>query len=88
MLTSQEIRQYEENGYVIPNFRLDENALEAIRAAHTKLATKQPCFSDYCPAALTFDTSFPNIARRSEILDATAPRPNRSSWPRRGMTLR
>ena len=70
MLTSQEIRQYEEDGYVIPSFRLEEDALEAIRAAHTRLLTDQPRFSDYCPALLAFDTWFLNIARRPDILDA------------------
>ena len=70
MLTSQEIRQYEEDGYVIPSFRLEENALEAIRAAHTRLVEAQPRFSDYCPALLAFDTWFLNIARRPDILDA------------------
>lgn len=70
MLTSQEIRQYEEDGYVIPSFRLEEDALEAIRAAHTRLLADQPRFSDYCPALLAFDTWFLNIARRPDILDA------------------
>lgn len=70
MLTSQEIRRYEEDGYVIPSFRLEEDALEAIRAAHTRLLADQPRFSDYCPALLAFDTWFLNIARRPDILDA------------------
>ena len=69
MLTQQEIRQYEQDGYVIPNFRLDDDALEAIRAAHTRLLAAHPRFSDYCPALLAFDRWFLNIARRAEILD-------------------
>ena len=69
MLTSQEIRQYEEDGYVIPNFRLDDEALEAIRAAHTRLVAAHPRFSDYCPALLAFDTWFLNVARCPDILD-------------------
>ncbi len=69
MLTQQEIRQYQQDGYVIPNFRLDEDALEAIRAAHTRLLAAHPRFSDYCPALLAFDQWFLNIARRAEILD-------------------
>ena len=69
MLTQQEIRQYEQDGYVIPNFRLDGDALEAVRAAHTRLLAAHPRFSDYCPALLAFDRWFLDIARRAEILD-------------------
>ena len=69
MLTADEIRQYETNGYVVPDFRLPAETIEEIRAAHERLLAKQPQFADYCPALLAFDTAFLNIARLPAILD-------------------
>ena len=69
MLTAQEIRQYQANGYVVPDFRLPAEAVEEISDAHGRLLAKHPQFADYCPAVLAFDVGFLNIARMPAILD-------------------
>ena len=69
MLSEEQIRQYHEDGYVIPDLRLSAEDLADIRAAHDRLLAKHPEFVDYCPAVLAFDTSFLNIARKPAILD-------------------
>ena len=69
MLTAEQIRQYETDGYVIPDFRLPEEALADIRDTHDRLLAKHPQFTDYCPAVLAFDTGFLNVARTPAILD-------------------
>lgn len=69
MLTDKELRQYRTDGYVIPDFRLDDAELDDIRGTHDRLLAKHPEFVDYCPAALAFDTGFLNVARMPMILD-------------------
>ena len=69
MLNTGEIRRYHDDGYVIPDFRLDEETLDDIRASHDRLVAKHPQFADYCPATLAFDTAFLNIGRMPAILD-------------------
>ena len=69
MLTEEQQRRYHEDGYVIPDFRLADEALVEIRSAHERLLAKHPQFRDYCPAVLAFDTGFLNIARDPAILD-------------------
>ena len=69
MLNTGEIRRYHDDGYVIPDFRLDEETLDDIRASHDRLVAKHPQFADYCPATLAFDTAFLNIGRLPAILD-------------------
>lgn len=69
MLTEKQVSQYRTDGFVVPDFRLDDEALANIRAAHERLLAKHPQFSDYCPAVLAFDLGFMNIARQPEILN-------------------
>ncbi len=69
MLTSSEIEQYRRDGYVTPDFRLDDEILEEIRETHARLVQKHPEFCDYCSALLAYDPWFLNVARRPEILD-------------------
>ena len=69
MLTDEEIRRYHDDGYVIPAFRLSEETVADIRAAHDRLLAKHPQFVDYCPALLAYDTGFLNIARLPAVLD-------------------
>ena len=69
MLSDEQIRQYHEDGYVIPDLRLSAEDLADIRAATTGCWPSIPEFVDYCPAVLAFDTSFLNIARKPAILD-------------------
>lgn len=69
MLTSSEIEQYHHDGFVTPDFRLDETTLNDIREAHARLVNRHPEFSDYCSALLAYDTWFLTVARRPELLD-------------------
>ena len=69
MLRGDEIEHYHAEGYVIPDFRLDDGTLEDIRTMHARLLGKHPEFADYCPAVLAYDTAFLNIARIPAILD-------------------
>lgn len=72
MLTNSQIEQYHHDGFVTPDYRLPEDVLQDIRAAHDRLITRYPEFSDYCSALLAYDTWFLTVARRPEILDMVA----------------
>ena len=63
MLSSSEIDQYYEDGYLIPNFRLGEQTLSNIKSAHSQLVERHPEFVDYCPAILPYDRNFLEFAR-------------------------
>ena len=69
MLTPEQIAQYHENGFVIPEFRLDASTLEDIAMAHQRLLARHPQFHDYCPTLLAYDLSFLNVARTPEIVE-------------------
>lgn len=72
MLSDAEITRYHDDGFVIPDFRLSDATLEAIRAAHGRLIERFPAFADYCPALLPFDRGFAEFARDPNILDMVA----------------
>ena len=69
MLSPDQIHQYHEQGYVIPDYRLSDDTIEEIKIAHKRLIAKSPQFSDYCGALLIEDLSFLNYARDQNILD-------------------
>lgn len=69
MLTNNQIEQYQENGFVIPDFRLDASTVQSIRDDHTRFVEKFPHFYDYCGALLVYDLAFLNYARNDSILD-------------------
>ena len=69
MLTNEQIEQYHRDGFVTPNFRLPQEAIDEIKVAHNRLVQRHPEFSDYCSALLAYDTWYLNIARIPEILD-------------------
>ena len=69
MLSADEIEHYHNDGYVIPDFRLDDAVLDDIRTNHDRLLARHPEFTDYCPAVLAFDAGFLNVARNPAILD-------------------
>ena len=66
-LSDKQIEQYNEDGYVIPDYRLPKEKLAEIRADHDRLLTRFPEYRDYCPMLLL--TSFLNYARDPNILD-------------------
>ena len=69
MLSIQEIEKYHRDGFVTPDFRLPDEVLQEIKAAHGRLVANHPEFSDYCSALMAFDTWYLTVARRPEILD-------------------
>jgi chlorinating enzyme len=69
MLTDAEVERYHEDGYITPDFRLDDVVLQDIADAHDRLVSRYPEFSDYCSALLAYDPWFLTIARMPEILD-------------------
>lgn len=42
MLGNEQLNQYEEAGYIIPDLQLPEAMLEDIRARHTRFVAKYP----------------------------------------------
>ena len=69
MLSASQVEQYREEGYVVPDFRLPDKTVDAIRVHHELFLENHPEFVDYCPALLIHDTGFLNYARNDEILD-------------------
>ncbi|MEM7022644.1 MAG: phytanoyl-CoA dioxygenase family protein [Pseudomonadota bacterium] len=68
MLSEAEVQKYQEDGYVIPDFRVPDATLQEIRDAHDRLLKKHPEFRDYCSCLLAYDTGFLNVARDPDIL--------------------
>ncbi len=69
MLRSDQAARYHEDGYVIPDFRLDEDVLEEIKVLHAGLLERHPEFQDYCSALLDYEPAFKKFAENPEILD-------------------
>jgi len=69
MLTPQQIAQYHEDGYVVPDFRVSDEVLASIKARHAALLEKRPDFRDYCPALLDHDRGFLDYGCSEAILD-------------------
>ncbi len=69
MLTEAQLAQYHEDGFIIPDFRLEQTTLHAIQELHNQLIERYPQFSDYCPALLPLEKGFLEFARNDTILD-------------------
>ena len=70
MLTSDEIDQYHQDGYVVPrSFRLPAAVLESIKTRHAALLAQHPEFRDYCPALFNHDAGFLDYGSNRAILD-------------------
>ena len=69
MLTPAQIKQYHEDGYVVPNFQMPPDVLESIKTRHTALLAAKPQFRDYCPALFDHDSGFCDYASNQQILD-------------------
>ncbi|MFP6696766.1 MAG: phytanoyl-CoA dioxygenase family protein [Alphaproteobacteria bacterium] len=69
MLSAAQIAEYHEKGYVVPDYRLGADVLDAIRRDHDRLLASHPDFRDNCPALLSYDLAFLNYARDRRILD-------------------
>ena len=69
MLTQEQIAKYHEDGFVIPDFRLSSETIEAIREDHTRFIKRHPEYHDFCQALLVHDTTFLNYARNPDIIE-------------------
>ena len=69
MLSQNQLDQYFADGYIIPDFRLPDETIAAIRADHDRLVQRHPEFTDYCSMLLRYDLSFLNYARNTDIVD-------------------
>ena len=69
MLSSEEIKRYNEDGYLIPNFTMPEKDLLEIEELHDLLVKKFPKFRNYCPAILLHDERFLKYCFKKEILN-------------------
>jgi ectoine hydroxylase-related dioxygenase (phytanoyl-CoA dioxygenase family) len=69
MLTPDQIARYHRDGYVVPDFRVPEETLAAIRARYAVLLEREAGFRDYCPTLLDHDAGFLDYADEPAILD-------------------
>jgi hypothetical protein len=69
MLSETQIKQYQKDGYVVPNFTMPENIIKKIEESHNKLLSKHPEFKNYCPAILSYDESFLSFCSDETILN-------------------
>ena len=69
VLSESELEKYDEDGFIIPRYRMSPETLEAIRTDYDKLLVGNPEFRDYCPSLLQYDLGFLNYARDPIILD-------------------
>ncbi len=70
MLGPAEITRDHEDGYVVSDFRVPAETLEAIKAMHTELLAQQPEFRNYYTALLDHDRGFLRFAQDGSILAA------------------
>ena len=69
MLTKEQIKEYLEDGFVIPDFKMSESDLLEIEEKHNRLINKFPEYKNYCPAVLLKDESFLKYCLNDKILD-------------------
>ena len=69
MLSENEVKKYNEDGYLIPNFTMPEKDLLEIEELHSSLVKKFPKFRNYCPAVLLHDERFLKYCLNNEILN-------------------
>jgi len=69
MLTKEQIENYKKDGFVIPDFKLEEKDLLEIEKLHNSLVDKFPKFRNYCPAVLLHDERFLKYCFNKEILN-------------------
>jgi ectoine hydroxylase-related dioxygenase (phytanoyl-CoA dioxygenase family) len=69
MLSESEVKKYNEDGYLIPNFTMPEKDLLEIEELHDLLVKKFPKFINYCPAVLLHDERFLKYCFNNDILN-------------------
>ena len=69
MLSEKQLAEYDENGFVILDYRMPKEDIEDIKNYHKILLEKHPEFRDYCPTLLKHDLNYLKYAKNPEILD-------------------
>jgi ectoine hydroxylase-related dioxygenase (phytanoyl-CoA dioxygenase family) len=69
VLTKEQIKQYQDDGFVIPDFKMSENDLLEIEKKHNQLIEKFPEYKNYCPAVLLKDESFLKYCLNEKIIN-------------------
>ena len=69
MLSNDQVKDYQEKGYVTPDYRLPERLISDIADCHDRLLQRYPEFHNYCPSLLAYDLGFLNYARIPTVLD-------------------
>jgi len=69
MLSESEVKKYNEDGYLIPDFIMPEKDILKIEELHGSLVKKFPKFRNYCPAVLLHDERFLKYCLNNEILN-------------------
>ena len=68
MLTKEQIVSYQNDGFVIPDFKMPENDLLDIENKHFDLIKEYPEYINYCPAILLKDETFLKYCMNTQIL--------------------
>ena len=68
MLTKEQIVSYQNDGFVIPDFKMPENDLLDIENKHFDLIKEYPEYVNYCPAILLKDETFLKYCMNAQIL--------------------
>ena len=69
LLSELQLKQYEDDGYIIPDFNMPEDLLKKIEKRHDELLKKYPQFKNYCPAILHYDERFLEFCKNEIILN-------------------
>lgn len=72
MLSAEQIARYHADGYIVPDFKLPQAGIDAIRARHAALLEREPRFRDYCPTLIDYDPAFLEHCDNTDILDMVA----------------
>lgn len=82
MLSEKQLAEYDENGFVILDYRMPKEDIEDIKNYHKILLEKHPEFRDYCPTLLKHDLNYLKYAKKPEILNCVKQviGPNLAVW--------
>ena len=69
MLTTGQIDQYKQDGYIVPDYRISSDFLEAIDIKVSDLLSRHPEFRDNCSALLRQDIAFSKFCSAPGLLD-------------------
>ena len=69
MLDEKQLNEYKKNGFVIPDFMMDEKEISEIENLHDNLIKKYHKYLNYCPAILQYEEKFLKYCLNEKILD-------------------